>query len=166
MLRAARALPRCSVGHAWRVARRGWSGGIVSKGTTRTCTTATLSEEVYHSVSQLTLDAINETLEDFADEHGEGGEVDVECAADVLSLALGDAKFVLNKQAPNKQLWLSSPFRGPLRYDYDQRAAAWLNNRDAHHLLPALAQDIHQASGHPICFDRVARKLGEAATRA
>ena len=77
--------------------------------TTRTCITATteLSEEVYHSVSQLTLDAINETLEDFADDHGEGGEVDVECAADVLSLALGDAKFVLNKQ--ERSLFSHSP---------------------------------------------------------
>ena len=56
---------------------------------------------------QLTLDAINETLEDFADEHGEGGEVDVECAADVLSLALGDAKFVLNKQ--ERSLFSISP---------------------------------------------------------
>ena len=56
---------------------------------------------------QLTLDAINETLEDFADEHGEGGEVDVECAADVLSLALGDAKFVLNKQ--ERRLFSISP---------------------------------------------------------
>ena len=31
----------------------------------------------------------------------------------------GKKTYVLNKQAPNKQLWLSSPFSGPQRYEYD-----------------------------------------------
>ena len=37
--------------------------------------------------------------------------------------------YVLNKQAPNKQLWLSSPFSGPQRYEYDLISKQWLNNR-------------------------------------
>lgn len=32
--------------------------------------------------------------------------------------------YVLNKQPPNKQIWLSSPVSGPKRYDYVATAAA------------------------------------------
>jgi len=39
--------------------------------------------------------------------------------AGVLTLSFGDVgKYVLNKQPPNKQIWLSSPVSGPSRYDY------------------------------------------------
>lgn len=37
----------------------------------------------------------------------------------VLTLQLGNAgTYVINKQTPNKQIWLSSPTSGPKRYDF------------------------------------------------
>ena len=37
----------------------------------------------------------------------------------VLSIDMGSkGTYVLNKQPPNKQIWLSSPFSGPKRYDW------------------------------------------------
>jgi frataxin len=38
----------------------------------------------------------------------------------VLTLSLGPhiGTYVINKQPPNKQIWLSSPKTGPKRYDY------------------------------------------------
>jgi frataxin len=38
----------------------------------------------------------------------------------VLTLTLGPhiGTYVINKQPPNKQIWLSSPKTGPKRYDY------------------------------------------------
>jgi len=37
----------------------------------------------------------------------------------VLTLTYGDVgRYVINKQPPNKQIWLSSPVSGPSRYDY------------------------------------------------
>lgn len=39
--------------------------------------------------------------------------------AGVLTLALPpNGTYVLNKQPPNKQIWLSSPISGPKRYDW------------------------------------------------
>ena len=39
--------------------------------------------------------------------------------AGVLSLTFPPhGTYVLNKQPPNKQIWLSSPVSGPKRYDY------------------------------------------------
>lgn len=47
--------------------------------------------------------------------------------------------FVLNKQTPNKQIWLSSPISGPQRFDY--HAGAWLQVRTNEDLLQLLASE-------------------------
>lgn len=37
----------------------------------------------------------------------------------VLTLRLGDlGTYVINKQTPNRQIWMSSPLSGPVRYDW------------------------------------------------
>lgn len=36
----------------------------------------------------------------------------------MLEVTSKEHKFVLNKQPPNKQIWLSSPISGPKRYDW------------------------------------------------
>ena len=37
----------------------------------------------------------------------------------VLTVRLGElGTYVINKQAPNRQLWMSSPLSGPVRYDW------------------------------------------------
>lgn len=46
-------------------------------------------------------------------------DVDVEYSAGVLTLAFPPSgTYVINKQPPNKQIWLSSPISGPKRYDW------------------------------------------------
>ncbi|RLM00836.1 hypothetical protein CFD26_108761 [Aspergillus turcosus] len=41
------------------------------------------------------------------------------CKAGVMNISLpGVGTYVLNKQPPNKQIWLSSPISGPKRYDW------------------------------------------------
>ena len=38
-----------------------------------------------------------------------------------------DQSYVINKQTPNKQIWLSSPISGPFRFDFDTATERWLN---------------------------------------
>lgn len=46
----------------------------------------------------------------------------------VLTLKFPPAgTYVINKQPPNKQIWLSSPISGPKRYDY----AVWSEGQDS-----------------------------------
>ena len=67
---------------------------------------------------------------------------DVQYSSGVLSLVLGDGKtFVLNKQAPNKQLWLSSPFSGPQRYE-KYSDGQWVNVRSGLTLTEVLTQEL------------------------
>jgi hypothetical protein len=84
----------------------------------------------------------------------------------VLNVTVGGhGTFVLNKQAPNKQLWLSSPVSGPLRYDFCVDSARWLNSRDQHSMLCAASE--RPASAHPraLCAPSRARPLGPASHR-
>ena len=81
----------------------------------------------------------------------------------MLTLGIAADQFVLNKQGPNKQLWLSSPIRGPLRYDFCMQMTSWRNTRDGHELLPALSEDVEQLTGHRLCFDSVTQQIRETA---
>lgn len=61
----------------------------------------------------------------------------------VLTIALGNhGTYVLNKQAPNKQIWSSSPVSGPARYDWD--GGQWVYKREGHELMQKLSQELTQ----------------------
>ena len=51
--------------------------------------------------------------------------------------------------------------RGPLRYDFDAGSARWLNNRDAHPLLPTLADDIQSLCGEAVDFGAVEEDVSQ-----
>ncbi|KAH8900872.1 Frataxin [Thozetella sp. PMI_491] len=78
-------------------------------------TAADITEETYHQVADLYLDRLLGQLEEMQDKRD---DVEVEYASGVLTLNLGHDTYVINKQPPNKQIWLSSPKTGPKRYDY------------------------------------------------
>ena len=66
----------------------------------------------------------------------------------VLTLALGPhGTYVINKQPPNQQIWMSSPFSGPARFSYapegdEERGARWYYARDQVTLGSVLDQEI------------------------
>jgi len=76
------------------------------------------------------MDTLLEELEVMIEDHGDPS-YEVEYHSGVLTLKLGDAgTYVINKQPPNKQIWLSSPFSGPKRYDYIEADRSWRYSRD------------------------------------
>ncbi|PSR80061.1 hypothetical protein BD289DRAFT_374671 [Coniella lustricola] len=75
-----------------------------------------LSDQEYHDLADEFLLAIQDRLEEVAEKND---QVDVEYAAGVLNVTFPEiGTYVINKQPPNKQIWLSSPISGPKRYDY------------------------------------------------
>jgi len=77
---------------------------------------AEISTERYHELSDAYIDNLVSVLEEIQEDRE---DVDVEYSAGVLTLTFPPAgTYVLNKQPPNKQIWLSSPISGPKRYDY------------------------------------------------
>ncbi|GFR17347.1 frataxin, mitochondrial [Trichonephila clavata] len=60
---------------------------------------------------------------------------------DVLTVSLNKHNiYVINKQSPNKQIWLSSPFSGPKRYDFINET--WIYKHDGVSLHQLLRDEI------------------------
>ncbi|KAM7206415.1 Frataxin-like domain containing protein [Naviculisporaceae sp. PSN 640] len=80
-------------------------------------TPADITDSVYHLAADEYLERLVTHLENLQDERE---DIDVEYSAGVLTANFGPdiGTYVINKQPPNKQIWLSSPKSGPKRYDY------------------------------------------------
>eukprot|EP00238_Polyblepharides_amylifera_P006531 CAMPEP_0196589138 /NCGR_PEP_ID=MMETSP1081-20130531/62822_1 /TAXON_ID=36882 /ORGANISM="Pyramimonas amylifera, Strain CCMP720" /LENGTH=112 /DNA_ID=CAMNT_0041911861 /DNA_START=377 /DNA_END=715 /DNA_ORIENTATION=+ len=106
-----------------------------------------MPEGEYNNFANKTLDFFHERIEEFLEDHDVEGS-DVQFAMGVMTVKLGDkGTYVLNKQAPNRQLWLSSPVSGPIRYDYDGSTDSWLCMRDGHKLHELLEKEFVQLCG-------------------
>ncbi|KAJ9528868.1 hypothetical protein QJQ45_000089 [Haematococcus lacustris] len=105
------------------------------------------SEQDFHKLADTTLDELHEVIEAYV----EGlnlDDSDVEYSQGVLSVKLGKAgTYVLNKQAPNRQIWLSSPVSGPLRFDWDSQRQQWVYHRDGRELLSLLDAELTKLCG-------------------
>jgi frataxin len=69
-----------------------------------------------------------------------------------MNIKYPQGTYVINKQPPNKQIWLSSPTSGPKRYDYvvtsegqdskqDTATAGWVYLRDGTYLNELLHKE-------------------------
>ncbi|KAI5095286.1 frataxin, mitochondrial [Silurus meridionalis] len=88
-----------------------------------------LPEAIYEKLADETLDAMAEYFEDLTDESFTAPDYDVMFSSGVLTVKVGGdhGTYVINKQTPNRQIWLSSPTRqvssqpvslGPKRYNW------------------------------------------------
>lgn len=114
------------------------------------------SESDYHAIADQTLHTIQDTLDfyfednpsltsipssscsdDDHDRGNDGGNAatvataapDITYASGVLTIALSQGTWVLNKQTPNRQIWWSSPISGPRRYEYEDESGKWIWTR-------------------------------------
>ncbi|CAM1503987.1 Fc.00g015780.m01.CDS01 [Cosmosporella sp. VM-42] len=116
-----------------------------------TIAVAELSDNEYHELADEYLDNVLAKFEDIADARE---DVDVEFSAGVLTISYPDkGTYVVNKQPPNKQIWLSSPISGPKRYDWciigdgqgDKEGTAsgrWIYTRDGSSLSEIFANEL------------------------
>uniref|UniRef100_UPI00358F95B5 frataxin, mitochondrial isoform X2 n=1 Tax=Myxine glutinosa TaxID=7769 RepID=UPI00358F95B5 len=114
-----------------------------------------LDQATYEKFADETLDAMAEFFEDLADADCTAKDYDASFSAGVLTVKLGQklGTYVINKQAPNRQIWLSSPFSGPKRYDWTGHG--WVYNRDGlalHDLLTTELSKILNSSIDLMCL--------------
>ncbi|KIH93516.1 mitochondrial chaperone [Sporothrix brasiliensis 5110] len=115
---------------------------------------AGMTESEYHALADEYLDRLLVRLEDMQDARE---DVDVEYASGVLTLSFSPSEpgarprtYVINKQPPNKQIWLSSPISGPKRYDWvldagtsgDSTRGQWIYLKDGSALNDLLRDEI------------------------
>ncbi|SJX64886.1 related to YFH1-mitochondrial matrix iron chaperone [Sporisorium reilianum f. sp. reilianum] len=113
-------------------------------------TASPLTDGEYHKLSNTAIDSLTETFEVLLEEAdvealeeqarakhqgatrgSPAAEWDIECASGVMNLRCGvHGTWVINKQPPNKQIWLSSPKSGPKRFDYDADSKTWFCHKE------------------------------------
>ncbi|XP_005942986.1 frataxin, mitochondrial isoform X3 [Haplochromis burtoni] len=100
-----------------------------------------LSAAAYEKLADETLDALADYFEDLTDEAFTGADYDVLFSSGVLTVKLGGdhGTYVINKQAPNKQIWLSSPTSGPKRYSWT--GERWVYTHDGISLHQLLSKE-------------------------
>ncbi|KAF5481165.1 hypothetical protein F2P56_001838 [Juglans regia] len=109
-----------------------------------------LQEDEFHRLANSTIHNLLEKFEEYGDNVEIDG-FDVDYGNEVLTLKLGDlGTYVLNKQTPNRQIWLSSPVSGPSRFDWDQNAQTWVYRRTKVDLLKIFESELEQLCGEPI----------------
>lgn len=88
-----------------------------------------LTEHQFNKRSEEYLESLLDCLDLIGDEIEVKGW-DVLYSSGVLTLKLGaNGTYVINKQPPNKQIWLSSPISGPSRFEWN--GSSWVGSRDA-----------------------------------
>uniref|UniRef100_A0A8V0YWF9 Frataxin, mitochondrial n=1 Tax=Gallus gallus TaxID=9031 RepID=A0A8V0YWF9_CHICK len=98
---------------------------------------SSLDETTYEKLAEETLDSLADFFEDLTDKPFTPEDYDVSLGSGVLTVKLGGdmGTYVINKQTPNRQIWLSSPTSGPKRYDWTGRNWVYSHDRVSLHEL-------------------------------
>ena len=90
------------------------------------------------------LDRIDEDLGDMMEVDLNGG---------ILSIELEDgSEYIVSKNAPNNEIWLSSPISGASHFCLDENQENWVNTRTGEKLLDSLAYDLTKSADRPFAF--------------
>lgn len=109
-----------------------------------------LQEDEFHNLADSTIHHLLEKIEEYGDSVEIDG-FDIDYGNQVLTVKFGDlGTYVLNKQTPNRQIWMSSPVSGPSRFDWDQNAQAWVYRRTKEYLFKILESELTQLCGNAI----------------
>ncbi len=77
---------------------------------------------------------------------GDGMDVDLE--GGILHIELEDGgKYVINKQVPNREIWMSSPQSGARHFTFDDQGNCWLDTRNGENFYELLSTELARAAG-------------------
>ena len=91
----------------------------------------TLDESRFNTLADQILDHIADAVEDALEDS------DADIQGGILTITLpGRGQYVINKHAPNREIWLSSPRSGA--HHFTHRDGVWVSTRDAAVILMPL----------------------------
>ena len=99
----------------------------------QTCALPILSDSAFESLANSLLAALEE---------GIGAHADAELQGGILTVDGDDGTWVINKHAPTRQIWLSSPRSGARHYAFDEASGLWQDTRGAGDLLSTLSDEL------------------------
>jgi len=91
------------------------------------------SDSAFESLADRLLAVLEEEIGDHADAELQGG---------ILTVEGDEGTWIVNKHAPTRQVWLSSPKSGARHYAYDAPSGQWKDTRGGVDLLAVLAAEL------------------------
>ncbi|XP_050296239.1 frataxin homolog, mitochondrial [Anthonomus grandis grandis] len=116
-------------------------------------TTLALEDELvdsatFEKVCEETLNSLADYFEELVETESQFENADVMYGAGVLTVDLGKhGTYVINRQSPNRQIWLSSPTSGPKRFDFSTKENCWIYKHDGQHLHEILKKELENILG-------------------
>ena len=102
-----------------------------------------VDDNTFEMLAKNTLDDLMEQVDEAL-----GDRMDVDLQAGILNIELENGgMYVINKQAPNREIWMSSPLSGAKHFSYDESRKAWVDTRSDNSLYDLLSAELAQASG-------------------
>ncbi|HLO76476.1 MAG TPA: iron donor protein CyaY [Magnetospirillum sp.] len=97
----------------------------------------TLDERRFAALADEVLEQLGDAVDDAL-----GDEIDVDLQAGILTLSLsGGGQYIINKHAPNREIWMSSPVSGAIHFAC--RDGRWVSTRQPDLVLhEVLAQEL------------------------
>eukprot|EP01101_Sappina_pedata_P002968 TRINITY_DN13177_c0_g1_i1.p1 TRINITY_DN13177_c0_g1~~TRINITY_DN13177_c0_g1_i1.p1 ORF type:complete len:180 (+),score=63.16 TRINITY_DN13177_c0_g1_i1:59-541(+) len=115
------------------------------------CCPSTMEENIFHKISNETLEYIQNSFQESGLED-QFDDLDVDLLNGVLSIKTSKGTYVINKQAPNRQIWLSSPISGPKRFNFCENQTKWVS-KDGKPILDLLSEEIREITGLIVSLD-------------
>jgi frataxin len=92
-----------------------------------------MTDSAFETLADSLLSTLEEAL---------GDQLDAELQRGILTVEADAGTWIVNKHAPTRQIWLSSPLSGARHYAFDAAAGQWLDTRGAGDLLTALGDEL------------------------
>ncbi len=92
-----------------------------------------MSDSAFESLADSLLATLEEALGDHVDAERQGG---------ILTIEDDAGTWIVNKHAPTRQIWLSSPVSGARHYAFDAEGGQWLDTRGGGDLLAVLGDEL------------------------
>ncbi|MCO5586811.1 hypothetical protein L7F22_040754 [Adiantum nelumboides] len=113
-----------------------------------------LDERDFHKFADELLHHLQERFDELGEECDLDG-FDVDYAEGVLTIKLGrSGTYVINKQTPNRQIWLSSPISGPARFDWDMKDHRWVYRRTKVEIFGLLEKEVQELVGASVALSK------------
>lgn len=104
-----------------------------------------MDEQEYLRHADACLQKVAKWLEEF-----DPDELDFSTGDGLVTLEFADGtRFILNRQAANRQIWLAAGARA-WHYKWDSAQQAWADDKDGHELYAKLSEVAAEKLGHPV----------------
>ncbi|WIM14222.1 iron donor protein CyaY [Enhydrobacter sp.] len=92
-----------------------------------------MTDSAFESLADSLLEALEEDIGDHAEAELQGS---------VLTVEGEGGTWIVNKHAPTRQIWLSSPRSGARHYAFDPGSGLWQDTRGSGDLLTTLSEEL------------------------